>query len=98
MAVAEAEIDKDVDLLLLHVRGDCGLVVSDVRPALRDQYAAIGNLARLGLEGDSGRAGCAEQTAPIGVAAMPRAFDQIVLGDVLGRGARLGVALRADHS
>src|SRR3546814_16609059 len=65
-ARAEAERHFDVDPLLLHVRGDGGLVMRERRAGPRYHDAAIGDGRLVRVEVDPRRAGDGEEPAPIG--------------------------------
>src|SRR3546814_70491 len=80
-ARAEAERHFDVDPLLLHVRGDGGLVMRERRAGPRYHDTAIGDGRLVRVEVDPRRAGDGEEPAPIGIGAVPGAFDEIILGD-----------------
>ena len=71
--------------------GDRVAVVLDLDAGARDSDAAISDGGEVAVEVDPGRARRAEQAAPIGIGAIPGAFDEIVLGDGLRRRARFGV-------
>ena len=73
-------------------------IVFDPRPALGDKDTAIADPRSGHVERDPGRSGRGHQPAPIRVAAVPAAFDEVVLDDPLGRGLRFGVAGRAGDS
>ena len=91
-ALAGAEVDLDVDLVAHHMLGQRLAVMLDADAAFRDGDAAIGDARFADVHVDARRPCRSHQPAPIGIAAVPAAFDQIVLDDVLGRDAGFLVA------
>ncbi len=81
----QAEVTVDLEVTLVHVRSHRRLVVIDLDTALAHGDAAVADRHETLIERDTRAAELARDAPPVRVLAVPRALDQLTLGD-LARG------------